>query len=117
MIFYFDRNAVRIRPYSFQPDLTPIGINASGAKKTAFTVSGLANNRIENDTGSFHFPHLSRSLIDDLRNSFLHTIRVTTVGDFFCVKIETTILVAGIESGQDLFIRLDADQLSWLKIE
>ena len=57
--------AARLRGHAFQPDLTPIGINAPRTEHPAITVSGLADHRVENDARILQFPHPTLFLVDD----------------------------------------------------
>jgi len=85
------RRFAGIRPAgvdTFQPDLPPVGIDASRAEQTAIRCTGLANDRIQDDAGALHLLHLSRFLVDDFGHAFQNLIRPPAVWNQFSVNIK-----------------------------
>src|SRR4029077_10107643 len=102
---------------ALEPNLTPVWINTPRAEQSTPAVSGLANDRIQDDAGCFHFLHSSCFLINDLSDSLQHSVSLATIRNLFSIKIQAAIPAIGVQRFQDFLMRLDPHQFAWLKID
>ena len=58
-----------LAPDSFQPNFSPVWVNASGAEHSTFTVPSLTHDRIQNEARPLHLLHFPGLFIDDLGHS------------------------------------------------
>lgn len=107
----------RVRRDTLQPDLTPVGVNASRTEHPAVAVSGLANDRVENDARSFEFPHQTRFLINDFGNFLEDAERPAAIGNHLCIEEESTVPIFHVQSPQNILIRSNTNKLTGLQVE
>src|SRR5208282_3560552 len=97
---------------SLQPDLPPIGIDASWAGYSPVAIPRTAYYALHHDANSRQLAHLTRFLIDDSLHAVHHAVLSAAEGHHLRVEIEAPVFVGLIQSRQNLLIALDLHELA-----
>jgi hypothetical protein len=101
-----------IRRNSLEPDLPPIGVDASRAEHAAVAISGLTENRIKYEARGIELLHCPCFLINDSSNPLEYPIFSATVWNHLGVEEKAAIFIFGVQSSEDFPVRLYADKLA-----